>query len=89
MNYCTEKKNITAFLIFNPHLNKLESLLSIQPVGQTEGVQRVWLVQLAQQFGEAGVDVLFALLMLQRLHRTEYVCGEGRGGGETQRKTTV
>lgn len=51
------------------HLNELVGLLPIQPVGNTEGVRGVLLVELAQQFPEARVDVVLQTLCLQALRR--------------------
>lgn len=49
------------------HLDKLEGLLPVQPVGEAEGIRSVFLVELTQQLGKASVDIVFTILGFQAL----------------------
>lgn len=52
------------------HLNKLVGLLSIQPVGDTEGIRSFWLIEFTQQLSEATVDIILTILGFQTLQIT-------------------
>lgn len=49
------------------YLYKLVGLLSVQPVGNTEGIRSVCLVELTQHFGKTGVDVILKIHSFQTL----------------------
>ena len=49
------------------HLNKLVGLLPVQPVGDTEGIRSIWLVELLHQLGKASVDIILDILGFQAL----------------------
>jgi len=49
------------------HLQKLVGLLPVQPVGNTEGIRSVSLVELAQQLAKADVDFIQTILGFQAL----------------------
>ena len=69
---CTQTQNALArqvhtLTLTHTHLNKLVGLLPIQPVGHTEGVRSVCLVEIAQQFGKLSVDIILTVREFQAL----------------------